>query len=164
MKNSNKSIVVVVLFIAFSFSLGSCKDDSDIVIENDNSGFSQSFTAKVNGSLFEPEFVTGILSPQTSTIVITGSMVDGEQIQLFVPTNVVPGEYSFSNPLSGTIVQAYYGETDEDYAFARPVEDKMQVTSHNTSTKQITGTFAFQADIQGKGVFVISDGSFSVSY
>lgn len=163
MKKSTYSTVFLVLLGLCTF-ISSCKDKEEDILDQNKSSFTQSFSAKVNGTAFSPEFVSGILSTQTNTIVITGSMADGEQIQLFVPTNVSRGEYAFSNPLGGTIVQAYYGVNDDDYEFARPVEDKMTVTSHNVTAKQISGTFAFQSDIEGKGVFNITEGSFSVSY
>lgn len=164
MKKNNQTFLMLVILAFGLCTFNACKDTEEALPVETSAVFSQSFTAKVNGVAFEPDFSSGILSTQTSTILITGSMADGEQIQLFVPMSITPGEYEFSNPFSGSIVQGYYGINDDDFEFARPVEDKMQITSHNTTARQISGTFAFQVDIKGEGLFNITDGVFSVKY
>ena len=72
-----------------------------------------SFTAVVNGKDFTAKFAEGHITEITNTLLLSGSMGNGEDIQLFLPQDTGAGTYSYDMGIQGK-----YQKTDEDFSFA----------------------------------------------
>lgn len=117
-----------------------------------------SLTAEVNGKPYEAIHVSGFISPVTKTLLLTGAMGTGEDIQLFLPKNITSGTYDF------TTIQGKYQENDEQSGFA--VRGTLTIASHNTTRKNIKGSFYFTTKplLEGNPSFDITEGSFDITY
>lgn len=60
-----------------------------------------SFTAVVNGKDFTAKFAEGHITEITNTLLLSGSMGNGEDIQLFLPQDTGAGTYSYDMGIQG---------------------------------------------------------------
>ncbi len=130
-----------------------------------------SFYCKVNGKEFEPRFIHGQISSISNVLLLTGSQADGEEIQLLMPPEIQPGTYTLNNSeenpniiQNGFLLQVKYQQNDESFGFNKT--GVLVISEHNTSGKQITGTFEFTTMpvTGGSQTFTISEGTFNMSY
>lgn len=136
---------------------------------NDNSNSQstmQQFFCKINNVDFNPEFKSGVSESISSVILITGENNNGKIVQLAVPNNITPGDYSIINnqpSVLGLFMQHTHSENDGDFGFA--TNATLTIISHNQTTKTIKGTFSFTGTIvNDNSLFTISDGSFEIKY
>ncbi|MFC4635204.1 DUF6252 family protein [Dokdonia ponticola] len=117
-----------------------------------------SFTAEVNGKPYEAVHVTGFITPGLHTLLLTGAMGTGEDIQLFLPEDITAGTYDFPS------IQGKYQENEEQSGFA--TNGTLTILSHSTTNKTIKGSFHFTTKplLKGDPSFDITEGSFDISY
>ncbi|HBT10390.1 MAG TPA: hypothetical protein DEB18_13355, partial [Leeuwenhoekiella sp.] len=118
-----------------------------------------SFTAVVNGKDFTAKFAEGHITEITNTLLLSGSMGNGEDIQLFLPQDTGAGTYSYDMGIQGK-----YQKTDEDFSFANA--GQLIIESHDTKNKYIKGSFNFTSKPMNSEAasYTIENGSFSVHY
>lgn len=123
-----------------------------------------SFTAKVGGIVYEEvSLFTNLISiGSTELIQISANKSTSETIILTLQSNIAIGEYDFGSFITQTYPIGQYNINDVPYV----ADGKITITNHNTSTKFISGTFAFEAApiTGGTPNFSITEGEFSVSY
>lgn len=114
--------------------------------------------AEVNGKPYEAVHVSGFITPGLNTLLLTGAMGNGEDIQLFLPKDITAGTYDF------TTIQGKYQENEEKAGFA--VRGALTIASHNTTSKNIEGSFYFTTKpmLKGDPSFDVTEGSFSIRY
>ena len=124
------------------------------------------FSAKIDGTLWTPTQVTGLVS--SNNLIITAS--DGtKSIGFTLPSNIAVGSYTFDF-FTGTYIALYNptNSTTNPMSFiASTATSKLTITEKNTSTKQIKGTFNFKGeDITSSTTrtYLITEGTFSVKY
>lgn len=117
-----------------------------------------SLKAQVNGEPYEAIHVTGFITLASNTLLLTGAMGNGEDIQLFLPKDITAGTYDFPS------IQGKYQENDEQFGFA--TNGTLTIDSHSTTNKTIKGSFHFTTKpaTEGDPSFTLTDGSFNVSY
>ena len=117
-----------------------------------------SLKAQINGKPYEAVHVSGFITPGLHTLLLTGAMGTGEDIQLFLPEDIAAGTYDF------TTIQGKYQENEEESGFA--VSGALTIASHNTTSKNIKGTFYFTTKplLEGNPSFDVTEGSFDISY
>lgn len=150
----------LIILLALLISLNSCGKDDPV-----NPGSDNKFFAKVDGQDYNPGFVTGLVSGFTQTLLITGSMGDGEEIQLQIPAAVTPGTYVLDFNLANSYY-AYYqrSDVDEDYGFSDG--GTLTIISNDVAGKKIKGSFSFNTDpfLSDGSTFQITEGSFEITY
>lgn len=119
---------------------------------------SSHFTAIINEKPYKAVHISGFVTLPTNTLLLTGAMGNGEDIQLFLPKDITAGTYDFPS------IQGKYQENDEQFGFA--TNGTLTIDSHRTTNKTIKGSFHFTTKpaIEGDPSFTITDGSFNVSY
>lgn len=131
----------------------------------DNTGGGENeFFANVDGVEFVEDAVTGNFSNLAgmTSISINATKNSLETIGITLPGDITPGTYdfeSFSTPL------AQYNLSTTDIFTG---EGTVTITTHNTTTNKIIGTFQFTATPvfggTGTGSYEITEGSFDVTY
>ena len=118
-----------------------------------------SFTAVVNGKDFAAKFADGHITEITHTLLLSGSMGDGEDIQLFLPQDIGAGTYSYDMGIQGK-----YQKTDEDFVFANA--GQLIIETHDTKSNYIKGSFNFTGKPlhSDTATYTVENGSFSVRY
>jgi hypothetical protein len=121
------------------------------------------FTVKIDGAVYTPPTILGIAVPLLNNIAISGSDAAGvKTVTLYFPINVVPGTYQM-----GSIGADYYAQYNANSTtFLLSSAGSVTITTHNTATKRVTGTFNFTAaSILGTGTpVVLTEGSFAATY
>ncbi len=112
-------------------------------------GNAGTFAAQVNGNTFSPVSVSAVNSG--NSILIAGADAN-RTIIVRVTTAAVPGTYDI--PSDGYTAAVSEGGVTEEGTSGTIV-----IAEHNTSTKMISGTFAFETDSN-----TVSQGQFNVSY
>ena len=163
MSHNKTSLTSLLAFCLLFVTAISCSSDDD---NQSNSDTSQSFFAKVNGIDYNPEFVTGFETEISNALVITGSMGDGEQMQIFLSATTPIGTYDFADD-TNLAIQAYYQATDgsanDVAAFA--ISGSLTINTLDTTNQKVSGTFNFSGIVPNTGeTFTVSDGTFNVSY
>jgi hypothetical protein len=117
-----------------------------------------SLKAEVNGNPYEAVHVSGFISPVSQTLLITGAMGTGEDIQLFLPKDIASGTYDF------TTIQGKYQQNDELGGFA--VRGDVTIITHDTTRKNIKGSFYFTTKpiLEGNPSFDVTEGRFDITY
>lgn len=117
-----------------------------------------SFKAEINGKPYEAVHVTGFITPGLNTLLLTGSMGTGEDIQLFLPEDITAGTYDFPT------IQGKYQENEEQSGFA--TNGTLTILSHSTANKTIKGSFYFTTKplLKGDPSFDVTEGSFDITY
>lgn len=120
-------------------------------VEEDDGGSNNDGTlsALVNNIPFDPTVISGT---NTGNSIIVSGTTATNSILLRVPVEVEPGEYAL--PMSG--FQATYAQ---NAAGQEATDGLITITSHDTSTNNIQGTFSFQA-----GLNEVTSGQFNVNY
>lgn len=125
-----------------------------------------SFTAKVDGVVFEyiSLFATdGVTIGTTQLIKISANSSLSETITIDLNADITTGEYDFGSVFTQTFPTGQYSTSVTDTYVA---DGKLIITSHDTASKRIAGTFSFEAkDILSSAVaYTITEGEFNVSY
>jgi len=143
-----------MLALCIGTTLTSCQNS-----KAGNTRTNNAFTAVVNGKDFNAKFVDGQITAITNTLLLTGSMGDGEDIQFFLPQDIGAGTYSYDMGIQGK-----YQKTDEDFVFAN--SGQLVIETHDTENKHIKGSFNFTGKPMGTDTanYTIENGSFSVHY
>jgi Family of unknown function (DUF6252) len=117
--------------------------------------------ALVGGNKFNAAQV--IAQTASGQIVITGISNDGMQyLELSMPETVNPGTYDLDFA-TGTYGAVYY--TDVSNPLISNMNGQLSITSNNTATKTIQGTFYFNAtSLDNSTVLAINSGYFNVKY
>lgn len=140
---------LILSTLLFSFSCNS---------QQENKIGGPTFKATIDGELYEPKFVTGLVTKIINSISVSGEDGQGRQCQLLIPVGIEPGSYSF-----GTGASAQYTKNDDEGGQA--TEGDLVIKTHDKSTNSISGTFNFKAkSLVGNQTFNISDGVFDVIY
>lgn len=130
--------------IFFDVPSGVIDDDDDQGGVNDGT-----FSALVNNVPFDPATVT---ATDTGNSIIVSGTTTSTSILIRVPVAVEPGAYDL--PMNG--FQATYAQSA---AGQEATDGLITITVHDTSTKNIQGTFSFQA-----GLNEVTSGEFNVNY
>lgn len=161
-----------LLVLLTSFTFLSCENEpltgtfTDEIGDGDTSSNNGGFYAKVDGVEFEEEFVSSALESSTSpgTITLLAVRNATEFININFPADVTPGDYDFNS----------FGDISAQYTLSQTVtgylgEGTLTITSHNTTTGRVIGTFSYVA-IQfiptpgAPASFDITEGAFDVTY
>lgn len=118
------------------------------------------FTAKLDGSNY---VATNVFAAQMSgRVSIVGRRGTIENISLSVPENATPGTYEVD--MFGDYISTYVANNTGTGSFA-PDSGSITITSHNTETNRIKGTFHFTASsFFSPQTHSITDGTFDVGY
>lgn len=161
-----------LLFILASFVFISCENEpltgtfTDEIGDGDTSSENGGFYAKVDGVEFQEEYVTSALETSTTpgTITLLAVRNASELININFPADIVPGDYDFNS----------FGDISAQYALNQTTtgylgEGTLTITSHNSATGKIVGTFSYVAiqliPVPGTPAsFNITEGSFDVTY
>ncbi len=121
------------------------------------------FTVKIDGAVYTPPTILGLAVTALGNIAINGTDAQGvKTVALYFPINIVAGTY----PL-GSLGADYYAQYNPNSTtFLLSTAGSLTITTHNTATKRITGTFNFTAaSLFGTGAAVVlTEGKFAVSY
>lgn len=118
------------------------------------------FSAKLDGVTFNPTNTTAFAS--SGNIAIVGRRGSIENISFNLPNNITPGTYNLDS--FSTYIGVYTKDASSTGIFGVDV-GTIKITSHNTVTKKIAGTFSFSSNsLFSTEKHNITDGTFSVSY
>lgn len=115
----------------------------------------------VNGTRFTPPNIIASAVPGSGTIVINGSDIStGRSFTITVPDTITTGTYLMN--ASGILV-AYSSSLTQLYTATLGT---LNISSHNTTTKRIRGTFNFTGTLLtgGTGSVLVTNGFMAVSY
>ncbi|OQA07763.1 MAG: hypothetical protein BWY67_01654 [Bacteroidetes bacterium ADurb.Bin397] len=119
------------------------------------------FTVKIDGTTFTPAAIVGTVA--LGNLQLTASDNQGSKsVGLTLPETVAPGTYPI-----GTIGDLYYGSYNPNSStFTISNSGSVTITSHNTTTNNIVGTFNFvSADFGGGGTsYALTNGAFNITY
>lgn len=120
---------------------------------------------KVDGTLWTPESITGIVDPLLNQIAVNATNGTAEKtVGLNFPSDIVPGSYDLDF-WGGVYVGAYNPDADPSHSKAA-VSGKLVILEHNTTTRRIRGTFEFRGEelANPQNYTDITEGYFSVQY
>ena len=123
-------------------------------------GGSNAFTVKINNVNWVPDLIEGMESSGDLALNASNSAGD-KSISFLMPATITPGTYT----LDGTgDVDAYY--TPNTSAVGVSTSGNFIISSHNTTTNVISGTFNFNAIdiIGGTTTYSITNGVFTINY
>ena len=158
MKHLKKNLTVIVLF-SFVLLVSACsKDDDSNTKDNGTSG---TFTAKINGTDYNPEFVNGYIIAFNTSISISGSESSGNNVVVSFPIDAGAGD-TFT--VDGLEFIASYDSSNGDAVIAS--EGSITITAHDTVAQTVSGTFSFVGKplVNGGTTYTVTAGSFSSSY
>lgn len=146
-------MLVFILSLLIMSSCGQQETSQKILQTTTNS-----FKAEVNGKSYKAIHVSGFISPVSKTLLLTGAMGTGEDIQLFLPKDITAGTYDFST------IQGKYQENEEKSGFA--VRGNVIIIAHDTTNTSIKGSFYFTTKplLEGHPSFDITEGNFDITY
>lgn len=152
------------LFLVKAFFLIAitCSNNEDRSIPSSN----QHFFCKINNVDFNPTFKSGVNEPLSNAILITGNNSNGKTVQVIMPNNIAPGNYTIINNQPSVLGLAMqYSQSDDDSDFGLANNASLTITEHNQSTKTIKGTFSFTGTILiDNSSFAITAGAFTIQY
>lgn len=149
-------LVASILFMVFSLFSTSCgNDDSGKTTEKNNS-----FSVKMNGVDYNPDFINGFIVGANNTITISGSESNGNNVVLNFPISVEDGD-TFS---AGADFIASFDSSDDGGCLSQ--SGTLNITSHNVSAKRVAGNFNFSGSPlnQVGPDCLFTEGSFDVIY
>lgn len=120
------------------------------------------FTVKIDGTLFKPVHISGTALPIMNTLSIQGSdSLVVKTVAVNFPTNTPPGTYTL-DLFGGT----YIGQYNDGTNSLGSSSGTLEIIEHNTTTKRIRGKFSFKADYLLNPAITaqLSEGYFSVKY
>ncbi len=138
--------------------IASCGDNDN---SSPNSVNDNSFYSKINGSDYNPEFVNGFITVQGSTISISGSEANGNNVVINFPISANAGD---SYTVEGLQLVASYDDSNGDGFISS--EGSLTITAHNVEARKVSGTFNFvgEALLAGGTTYTFTEGSFDVTY
>lgn len=124
-------------------------------------GGNNTFTVKIDNVTFTPAIIAGTVN--FGNILISAADNQGSKaVGLNVPETVTPGTYTI-----GTIGDMYYGTYNPNSTtYTVSNSGTVIITSHNTTTKNIVGSFNFvSAPFGGGGTsYNLTNGAFNITY
>ena len=108
-----------------------------------------SLASQINGNSFSP---TSLTATDIGSSIVISAANSSRTVVLRVPSDVVPGSYNITESGFGATVSE--GGTNEDATSGTIV-----IGTHNTATKQLIGTFAFETASN-----TVSAGQFNLFY
>jgi len=151
-------VFTTILFFAITLLSTSCSDDED---NNSNQNGNGSFTAQINGTDYNAEFVNGFIVGLGTNIAISGSEANGNNIVVNFPIGAAVGD-TFT--VEGLEFVGSYDASDGSGALSS--EGTITITAHDPNARTVSGTFSFIAEpLASSGTtYNITEGSFSSSY
>jgi hypothetical protein len=161
-----------LLVLLASFAFLSCDDEpltgtfTDEIGDGNSNSENGGFYAKVDGTEFQEDSVSSAAETSTTpgTISITAIRNNSEYININFPLDITPGDYDFNS----------FGDVSAQYTLNQTVtgylgEGTITISSHDTVTGRIVGTFNFVATqlIVTAGApasFDITEGAFDITY
>ncbi len=151
---------------ATNYSSEAKKNDGSCVYPPPTPTVNTPFTAKIDGVEFVEDDLTTSVSTWTQTLTIEAIKTNGKKVRLTMPTNIAVGTYTFTDPDMGSR-SGYYNDGNSWYG-ASSGTGTLQIVSHNTSTKAISGIFSFTAQpysfSNGSASYSVTSGQFMVNY
>jgi hypothetical protein len=120
------------------------------------------FTVDINGTAFTPAAINGIVNAGQLSIIATDNQ-GVKTVSVVMPQSTVAGTYNLGQPFTSN----YFGQYNHDATtFTGSTSGTLTVTTHNTSTNLVEGTFSFVSEPLGGGspTFNLTNGTFSVTY
>jgi hypothetical protein len=113
---------------------------------------------------FEPSTISGSSSLGTITLNFSTTDLSPKSISIVVPDNITVGTHTL-----GTSVAPYYGVYSENGYTYTSQSGTITITTHNTTTKRIIGSFSFTPDPNsssppGSSFSGVIQGAFEISY
>jgi hypothetical protein len=151
----------ILIFLMLTFL--SCKKDTEpmptpIPLEP---VFTQGFSAKVDGVIFEETSLTATEDVATNSITVIASKSPYPAIKLIFMNTIAPGIYAFNGPSGPKRGLYYLSETEEFAAFSST--GTLKIISHDLSTNRIEAEFFYLAEL-GNDDYNITEGSFKLEY
>ena len=145
-----RSFAIIAICLALSTGLGSCDKVNDVLTSY--------FRVTIDGTAWTAGATTG--TALAGRLTIAGSSLTGGRIvNLLVPADIQPGEYSLD------AIGAYTAQYKPDGVnIYTATSGTLTITRHDVATKEIVGTFSFDALNVGGNTAALTSGSFSVSY
>tara|TARA_R110002126_G_scaffold264475_2_gene407530 strand:+ start:6812 stop:7684 length:873 start_codon:yes stop_codon:yes gene_type:complete len=164
----NNTISGTFSFIGKNTATGSSKAFSNgsfsNIIRSSQSISEDSFTAKVDGTVFQEMslFANAITVGTTNLISINANKSLNETISFNLNADSTPGEYDFGSLFTQSFPSGQYIVDGNIYE----ADGKITIIDHDITAKKITGTFNFDAIpiTSTTPVHSITEGAFSVSY
>ncbi|WP_299674650.1 DUF6252 family protein [uncultured Dokdonia sp.] len=149
--------IYVLLFVITTLSVSSCGQQGK---NQSVHASTNSLKAAINGKAYKAVHVTGFISTIPNTLLLTGAMGTGEDIQLILPKEITPGVYPFEDLL----VQGKYQQDEESAGFA--IRGAVTITTHDVASKKIEGIFDFTTKpiVKENPSFDITRGTFKIAY
>ncbi len=157
-----KKLIFGLLLSVTTLGFNACSsDDNDVAPAP--SGGNNTFTVKIDTVTFTPYVIS--VTRALGEIKISATDLLLSQVSIVMPDSVAPGTYSLPTVnSSGT----YYGEYGQNgLGVSVSSSGTLTVTSHNTTTKKVIGTFSFVCESPIPTIpptVNLTNGSFSVTY
>lgn len=182
MKSSHN--LVALLFCVF-MTLTACLETTSSNSGSDNgstadydiggkNGGTSTLKAKIDGLTYQPQFVNAFNSTMLSSIGITASQNNGEEIGIRFSKDISAGTYPIESGmytgLSKGIVMYYSKPNNDNESFeGQAVTGQLVITKNDIANKKVAGTFYFTTNDKGitnepVQVWKITEGSFIVTY
>lgn len=166
----NKTMSGTFSALTYNFVAGTSKIITDGVFTNipyTTGGYvgNNSFAVKINGTAMAPTTISGVLTTSPLALLTLTASDNGpaNTVGIVLPTNAAVGTHAV-----GTILDPYYCtyNAGTTYMISNSGSGNIVITSHNTSTKHIAGTFNFTAADFGGGsaTATLTAGSFDITY
>jgi len=165
LNTSTKRMSGTFTFKGYRVSDNSYKDITvgvftNVAYQTGSTGGVNAFTVKIDNVNWVPNLITGTMNNGEITIVASNT-TGTKAINLLVPDNIAPGTYLLDG--SGSEEAYYYASSSQ---IGVSISGSLNITSHNTTTKNIVGTFNFIAEdiILQTTTWNISNGTFNINY
>jgi len=128
-----------------------------------------SFSAKLNGAIFNETLLSGIESTGAATIAITASRNGGvEAIGLAFPNTIAAGTYTYDGSFGSKRGIYNLNQTADGMYSADSGTGSLVITSHDLTNNVVSGTFNFVANPNIGSTAVdshsITEGAFTIQY
>lgn len=159
----------------FGFYIENMEDDTDFMYTENTDGGSftdvsyatetgggggdDQVSVNIDGTTKTSDYTMTLLSG--NTLIISGSFGGDEDLTITLPSNISSGSYDFSSNSNIT-----YTIGDNVYmSGGTGSSGSITISSHNTSTQEISGTFSGNLiELGGGGSVSLTNGSFTASY
>ncbi len=145
-----RSLSILLVCLALGTGFGSCNKVTDVLTSY--------LRVSVDGTNWSSAVSTG--TALAGRLTIAGSSLNGGTVvNILVPADIQPGDYSLS--AVGSYSAQYKPDGVNIYS---AVSGNLTIEEHDQARKEIKGTFSFSALNVGGNTISLTDGSFSVSY
>ncbi|TRX58292.1 hypothetical protein FNH22_14635 [Fulvivirga sp. M361] len=129
-----------------------------LVIDEEGVGVDK-VSANINDVLFQPVSISGVLN--AGDLVLSSGDDSGKSITLTIPSNIETGTYGLGS--AGAEHAAVYTSGTTSF---NTTSGSLVITSHNTTTRVIIGTFTFaaQSPSNSNTTVNVTNGSFDIAY